>query len=111
MRKVSVIAVTAVASCMLAVAVVPGAEAAESGAVTSSRSFPKVQVVRKDLLSESASTSVDNDTNWGGVESLKVPVTKSKAEQEAEAAKKKAEEEAKAAAEAQAEAESQAASR
>ncbi|WP_051923795.1 C40 family peptidase [Bifidobacterium biavatii] len=115
MRKVSIIAVTAVASCMLAVAVVPSAEAADSGTVTSSRSFPKVQVVRKDLLSESASTSVDNDTNWGGVESLNVPVTKSKAEKEAEAAKKKAEEEAKAqaeaAAKAEAEAQSQAASR
>ncbi|MBW3093661.1 C40 family peptidase [Bifidobacterium sp. 82T10] len=106
-RKVSIIAVTAVASCTLALAVVPGAEAADSGTVTSSRSFPKVQVVRKDLLSESASTSVDNDTNWGGVESLNVPVTKSKAEKDAEAAKKKAEEEAKAAAEAQAQSESQ----
>lgn len=103
-RNVSVIAAAAALSCMAAVAVAPAAQAADAaGTVTSSRSFPKQQVVRKNLLAESTATSVDNDANWGSTENLDVPHTQSQAEKDAaaeQAAKEQAEKEAAAAAEA-----------
>lgn len=100
-RNVSVIAAAAALSCMAAVAVAPAAQAADAaGTVTSSRSFPKQQVVRKNLLAESTATSVDNDANWGSTENLDVPHTQSQAEKDAaaeQAAKEQAEKEAAAA--------------
>lgn len=114
-RNVSVIAAAAALSCMAAVAVAPAAQAADAaGTVTSSRSFPKQQVVRKNLLAESTATSVDNDANWGSTENLDVPHTQSQAEKDAaaeQAAKEQAEKEAAAAAEAAAQAAAAAASR
>lgn len=74
--------------------------------VTSSRAFPKGSTVRKNLLAESVSTSVASNTNWGGLESLNVPQTKSQAQKDAEAAAKAA---ADAAAKAQAAAQANAA--
>lgn len=112
--KHTVIALTAaVAACATFVAVAPAATAADqtTTVVSSERSFPKTSVARKNLLKESASTDVESDSNWGGIESLNVPQTKSQAEKDAEAkaeAEKKAAEEA---ARAQAQAQSQAASR
>lgn len=88
---------------------VPAAQADETGAaVTSSRSFPKAQTVRKNLFAESTSTSVDENTDWGGIESLDVPQTESQAEKDAKAAQEAVEQ---AAQEAAAQAQSQAASR
>lgn len=115
-RNVSVIAAAAALSCMVAIAVAPAAQAADdaAGTVTSSRSFPKQQVVRKNLLAESTATSVDNDANWGSTENLDVPHTQSQAEKDAavaQAAKEQAEKEAAAAAEAAAQAAAAAASR
>lgn len=50
--------------------------------VTSSQSFPKTTTVRRNLLAESTSVSVDG--TWTGVESLNVPKTKSTKEIETE---------------------------
>nr|WP_273399246.1 C40 family peptidase [Bifidobacterium indicum] len=41
--------------------------------------------MKANLLDESISTTVEKDSNWGGIESLDVPVTKSQAEKDAEA--------------------------
>lgn len=76
--------VVAVAVCATFVAAAPAATAADqSGVVASERSFPKTSVARKDVLKESVSTDVKG--NWGGIESLNVPKTKSQAEKDAEA--------------------------
>ena len=76
--------VAAVAVCATFVAAAPAATAADqSGVVASERSFPKTSVARKDVLKESVSTDVKG--NWGGIESLDVPKTKSQAEKDAEA--------------------------
>lgn len=75
--------VAAVAVCATFVAAAPAATAADqSGMVASERSFPKTSVARKDVLKESVSTDVKG--NWGGIESLNVPKTKSQAEKDAE---------------------------
>lgn len=75
-----------IAAATLTVGMVPAAGADDStAAVTSARSFPKVDASRVDLLVESASVSVDDDAAWGGVEDLNVPQTKSQAEKDAEA--------------------------
>lgn len=96
------------ALCVLTVAA-PTAQADVSGAqlqgdaVTATRSFPSVDAVRKDLLTEHTSTDVEDDATWGGIEDLDVPQTKSQAEKDAEAeAKAQAEAAAKAAEEAEA---------
>ena len=76
--------VAAVAVCATFVAAAPAATAADqSGVVASERSFPKTSVARKDVLKESVCTDVKG--NWGGIESLNVPKTKSQAEKDAEA--------------------------
>lgn len=76
----------------------------EKGAVASLRSFPKASVVKRNLLSESVSTEVDNNHSWGGIEQLNVPKTESPAEKAAreqkeqeDAARKQREEQAQAA--------------
>lgn len=77
------------------------------GAATSSRSFPKANIVKRNIFAESTSTDVEGDADWGGIESLDVPQTKSQAEKDAEAAQAAAEQaqrEAEAAAQAQAQA-------
>lgn len=75
--------VAAVAVCATFVAAAPAATAADqSGVVASERSFPKTSVARKDVLKESVSTDVKG--NWGGIESLNVPKTKSQAEKDSE---------------------------
>ena len=74
-----------------------GSDNASRKAITSSRSFPKMNTARKDLLKETVSVSSDDSESWGGVESLNVPETKSTAEKKAEEEAKKAEEERKAA--------------
>ena len=103
----SIIAVCVTASCLFAFA--PAASAADDS-VTSTRSFPSVTEVRKDLTVESTSTQVEEDSDWGSIESLDVPQTKSQAEKDAEA-KQKAAEEAKAAAAKKAQAASRSSSR
>lgn len=79
-----------VAAGTLFVATAPVASAEDAEVTTSSRSFPKVTTVRKDLFAESTSTSVDQDADWGGIEALDVPQTKSQAEKDAEAAEQAA---------------------
>lgn len=76
----------------------------EGGAVASLRSFPKADAVKRNLLSESVSTEVDNNHSWGGIEQLNVPKTESPAEKAAreqkeqeDAARKQREEQAQAA--------------
>ena len=59
-------------------------DAAGQGSVVATRSFPKVSAVKKNILAESTSTEVEQDSDWGGVESLDVPQTKSQAEKDAE---------------------------
>lgn len=108
--KQIVSASVAVASaCAMFACVAPSAISAEENAVVSSRSFPKVAVAKKQLFAESTSTSVDKDSEWGGIESLDVPQTESQAQKDEKQAKK-AEEEA-AASQAQEQAQAQAASR
>lgn len=48
-------------------------DAAGQGSVVATRSFPKVSAVKKNILAESTSTEVEQDSDWGGVESLDVP--------------------------------------
>lgn len=88
-----------VASLALAVSVLPAATAApaESGAVASARSFPKANIARRDVLAEATATEVKNDADWGGIEDLNVPKTKSQAEKDAEAAAQRAAQEQEAA--------------
>lgn len=76
----------------------------EKSAVASLRSFPKADAVKRNLLSESVSTEVDNNHSWGGIEQLNVPKTESPAEKAArekkeqeDAARKQREEQAQAA--------------
>ena len=103
-----------VAAATLFSVAVPAASAddADKKAITSSRSFPKVNVARKDLLKESVSTDSDKDSKWGDLGDMSVPQTKSQAEKDAEAAAAQAEAERQAAQQAaQEQAEAQAASR
>ena len=67
---------------------------------SSDLSFPKNNAVKKNILAESTSTQVESGSDWGGVESLNVPQTKSQAEKDQEAADKKAQEEEQARAQA-----------
>ncbi|NEG69575.1 C40 family peptidase [Bifidobacterium choloepi] len=114
-RTLTAIAATAAAATLLccgaATAMADDSASDSSGsttAVVAERSFPKTTDVKANWLAESTSTDVDEDSNWGGVESLDVPHTQSTAEKEAEAAAKAA---AEAAAQAEAEEQAAAASR
>lgn len=69
------------------------AAAPSNGTVSSTRSFPATTTTRRDLTRESVSTDVQSDSDWGGIETLNVPQTKSQAEKDAEA---KAQQEAQA---------------
>ena len=60
--------------------------------------------MRKDLTTEATATNVEDNADWGGIETLDVPQTESQAEKDAAAAKKAAEEEAKKQTEAEAQA-------
>ena len=92
----SVFASCVAVACLFAV--VPAASADE-GTVTSTKSFPSYSQVRRNLTAEATSTSTDDNSSWGDVESLNVPQTQSQAEKEA-AARKAAEEQAAAQAQA-----------
>lgn len=111
-RFTSIFAVVAVSA--LLGAAVPAASAGGAMAdttVTATRSFPKTTAAKRDFLAEHASTDVESNADWGGIESLDVPQTESQAEKD-QKAQEQAEAEAQAqAAQAQAQAESQAASR
>ena len=88
-KHCSVIAALAAAALTFA-GVAPAALAANDGAtqdaVVATRSFPKTNAVKKNILAEASSTQVESDSDWGGVESLNVPQTKSHAEKDVEAA-------------------------
>jgi len=60
------------------------AAAPSNGTVSSTRSFPATTTTRRDLTRESISTDVQSDSDWGGIENLIVPQTKSQAEKDAE---------------------------
>lgn len=81
--SVAIIATGAMFAC---VAPFASADSAQTSAVVSSRSFPKASSVKKNLFAESASTSVDENSKWGGIETLDVPQTESQGEKEAAAA-------------------------
>lgn len=81
--SVAVIATGAMFAC---VAPFASADSAQTSAVVSSRSFPKASSVKKNLFAESTSTSVDENSKCGGIETLDVPQTESQAEKEAVAA-------------------------
>lgn len=101
--SVAIIATGAMFACVVPSA---SADSAQTGAVASSRSFPKASSAKKNLLAEATSTSVDKDSKWGGIENLDVPQTESRAEKDAAAAEaaQKAADEAAAAQSAAAEA-------
>lgn len=69
----------------LCLAVPAGAATTDTDTAVSVRSFPKRSAVHRDPLAESAGTDVGEDTDWGGIETLDVPQTKSQAEKDAEA--------------------------
>lgn len=78
--------VTIAAAAAMFACVTPTVNAADMGtAVVSSRSFPKVTTVKKNILAESTATSTDDNSSWGDVESLDVPQTQSQAEKDAAA--------------------------
>lgn len=85
-KHCSVIAALAAAALTFA-GVAPAALAANDGAtqdaVVATRSFPKTNAVKKNILAEASSTQVESDSDWGGVESLNVPQTKSQAQAQA----------------------------
>lgn len=81
--SVAIIATGAMFAC---VAPFASADSAQTSAVVSSRSFPKASSVKKNLFAESTSTSVDENSKWGGIETLDVPQTESQGEKEAAAA-------------------------
>lgn len=81
--SVAIIATGAMFAC---VAPFASADSAQTSAVVSSRSFPKASSVKKNLFVESTSTSVDENSKWGGIETLDVPQTESQGEKEAAAA-------------------------
>lgn len=92
-RPLLALAALLAVSTMLAVFAPMTMANATQAVVTSSRSFPKTTTVRRNLLAESTSVSVDG--SWTGIESLSVPKTKSTKEKEAElkAAQEKAKQE------------------
>lgn len=81
--SVAIIATGAMFAC---VAPFASADSAQTSAVVSSRSFPKASSVKKNLFAESTSTSVDENSKWGGIETLDVPQTESQGEKEADEA-------------------------
>lgn len=103
-RSISITTAAALAASLFVVgapAAVADDAASSSNYVVSTRSFPKVNTAKTNFFAEATSTNVDEDSNWGGLESMNVPQTKSTAEKEAEQktkeeeeARKKAEEEA-----------------
>lgn len=100
-RAISITTAAALAASLLvgAPAAVADDAASSSNYVVSTRSFPKVNTAKTNFFAEATSTNVDEDSNWGGLESMNVPQTKSTAEKEAEQ-KAKEEEEAREQAEA-----------
>jgi peptidoglycan DL-endopeptidase CwlO len=101
-RSVSVAAAVLAASAMFFVSpVVNAADTKADAVVTATRSFPKTTAAKQNFLAEHTSTDVEGDTDWGGIENLDVPQTKSQAEKDQEAAEKQAQEEAEAQAQAQ----------
>ncbi|MCI1635364.1 C40 family peptidase [Bifidobacterium sp.] len=111
-KHIVILAAVAVAGSLLSFTA-PMANAADKDGVTSSRSFPKINKTKKDLLAESKSVDVEKTSNWGGLGTMSVPKTKSTAEQQAEerAAQEQAAREQAAAEAAEAAAQSAAASR
>ena len=81
--SVAIIATGAMFAC---VAPFASADSAQTSAVVSSRSFPKASSVKKNLFAESTSTTVDENSQWGGLATLEVPQTESQGEKEAAAA-------------------------
>ncbi|WP_432622817.1 C40 family peptidase [Bifidobacterium sp.] len=108
---ITVLAAASLAFVGVAPTAMAASDATRQEAVVATRSFPKTNAVRKNILAESTSTQVESGSDWGGVESLNVPQTKSQAEKDQEAADQKAQEEEQARAQAQAQAQSQAANR
>ena len=68
-KHCSVIAALAAAALTFA-GVAPAALAANDGAtqdaVVATRSFPKTNAVKKNILAEASSTQVESDSDWGG---------------------------------------------
>lgn len=85
-KRISSVLAAMVAVGAMSALLAPAAEAAgashDAVAVTSTRSFPKVNTAKKDLLAEATSTQVESDSDWGGIESLDVPQTESQTERE-----------------------------
>lgn len=94
MKHIVSVMVAALAAGSMAVAVAPTVNASEQDVVVSSRSFPKVTSVKKNLFAESTSSTAEQNSNWGGIETLNVPQTQSQAEKDAAAAQKAAEQKA-----------------
>ena len=73
------------ADCLMALPATAMAYPPSNNTVYSVRSFPATTTTRRDLTRESVSTDVQSDSDWGGIENLIVPQTKSQAEKDAEA--------------------------
>lgn len=72
------------ADCLMALPATAMAYPPSNNTVYSVRSFPATTTTRRDLTRESVSTDVQSDSDWGGIENLIVPQTKSQAEKDAE---------------------------
>ena len=68
------------ADCLMALPATAMAYPPSNNTVYSVRSFPATTTTRRDLTRESVSTDVQSDSDWGGIENLIVPQTKSQAE-------------------------------
>ena len=72
------------ADCLMALPATAMAYPPSNNTVYSVRSFPATTTTRRDLTRESVSTDVQSDSDWGGIENLIVPQTKSQAEKDGE---------------------------
>ncbi|MFT8986640.1 MAG: C40 family peptidase [Bifidobacterium psychraerophilum] len=82
-KHIVILATVAVAGSLLSFTA-PMANAADKDGVTSSRSFPKVNQTKKDLLAESTSVSVESSSKWS-LGTMSVPKTTSTASASASA--------------------------
>lgn len=85
-RAVPMLIAAIMSVCAVSASSVPAAIAAGSSVgAASERSFPSSTVARNNLFEESTATEIEQDSDWGGIETLDVPKTKTQSEKDTEA--------------------------
>ena len=84
-RAVPMLIAAIMSVCAVSASSVPAAIAAGSSVgAASERSFPSSTVARNNLFGESTATEIEEDSDWGGIETLDVPKTKTQSEKDTE---------------------------